>query len=72
MRHRLKSRQPKEAAGRQGNPFFLRQELLVSWATPAKLHEVTEQTVYRRESGKSETPKSAEALARLLYQEVTL
>ena len=48
---------------------FLRQEMLMSQATLAKLLEVSEQTVHRWESGKSDTPKPAEALIRLLYSE---
>lgn len=48
---------------------FLRQEMLLSQATLAKLLEVTEQTVHRWEKSKSDIPKSAESLIRLLYRE---
>lgn len=46
---------------------FLRQELLLSQANLAKLLEVGEQTIHRWESGKSDIPRSADALVRLLY-----
>jgi putative transcriptional regulator len=48
---------------------FLRSEMLMSQATLAKLLEVAEQTVHRWETGKTEVPKPAEALIRLLYAE---
>jgi DNA-binding transcriptional regulator YiaG len=48
---------------------FLRHEMLMSQATLAKLLNVTEQTVHRWEAGKTEVPKPAEALIRLLYKE---
>lgn len=48
---------------------FLRQEMLMSQATLAQLLEVSEQTVHRWEAGKTEAPKPAEALIRLLYKE---
>ena len=48
---------------------FLRQELLMSQTTLAKLLEVADQTVHRWETDKAEMPKSAEALLRLLYRE---
>ena len=46
---------------------FLRQELLLSQATLAKLLGVTEQTVHRWETGKADIPKPAEAWVRSLY-----
>jgi putative transcriptional regulator len=46
---------------------FLRQELLLSQATLAKLLEVAEQTIHRWESGKSDIPRTADALVRMLY-----
>jgi putative transcriptional regulator len=48
---------------------FLRQEMLMSQATLAKLLEVAEQTVLRWEKGKADIPKPAETLIRLLYRE---
>jgi putative transcriptional regulator len=48
---------------------FLRQEMLMSQALLANLLEVSEQTVHRWETAKSDTPKPAEALIRLLYNE---
>lgn len=48
---------------------FLRQEMLMSQSTLAKLLEVSEQAVARWEKGKSGLPKPAEALIRLLYRE---
>ena len=48
---------------------FLRQEMLMSQATLAKLLEVAEQTVLRWEKGKVGIPKPAETLIRLLYRE---
>jgi len=48
---------------------FLRQEMLMSQATLAKLLEVAEQTVLRWEKGKVDIPKPAESLIRLLYRE---
>ncbi len=48
---------------------FLRHEMLMSQAVLAKLLEVGEQTIHRWEKGKSEVPKPAEALIRLLYRE---
>ncbi len=48
---------------------FLRHEMLMSQATLSKLLDVAEQTVHRWEAGKSEVPKPAEALIRLLYSE---
>jgi len=48
---------------------FLRHEMLMSQATLASLMNVGEQTVHRWEAGKSEIPKPAEALIRLLYNE---
>ena len=48
---------------------FLRQEMLMSQATLAKLFEVAEQTVLRWEKGKADIPKPAETLVRLLYRE---
>lgn len=48
---------------------FLRHELLMSQATLAKLLQVSEQAIHRWERGKSEIPKPAETLIRLLYRE---
>ena len=49
---------------------FLRQEMLMSQATLAKLLDVSEQAVHRWEKGKTgQVPKPAEALIRLLYRE---
>jgi putative transcriptional regulator len=48
---------------------FLRQEMLMSQATLAKLLEVAEQTVLRWEKAKADIPKPAETLIRLLYRE---
>jgi len=48
---------------------FLRQEMLLSQASLAKLLEVTEQTIHRWETRKSYIPKPAESLIRLLYRE---
>jgi DNA-binding transcriptional regulator YiaG len=48
---------------------FLRQEMLMSQVTLAKLLEVSEQAINRWENGKSGVPKPAEALIRLLYRE---
>lgn len=47
---------------------FLRHEMLMSQQTLAKLLEVSEQAVARWEKGKTQTPKPAEALIRLLYR----
>jgi putative transcriptional regulator len=48
---------------------FLRHEMLMSQATLAHLLEVDEQTLARWEKGRTEVPKSAEALIRFLYRE---
>jgi len=48
---------------------FLRHEMLMSQATLAALLDVAEQTVHRWEAGKSDVPKPAEALIRLLFNE---
>ncbi len=48
---------------------FLRQEMLMSQVTLAKLLEVSEQAINRWENGKTGVPKPAEALIRLLYRE---
>ncbi|MBV9989796.1 MAG: transcriptional regulator [Alphaproteobacteria bacterium] len=48
---------------------FLRHEMLMSQATLAKLLDVADQTVHRWEAGKTEVPKPAEALIRLLFNE---
>lgn len=48
---------------------FLRHEMLMSQGNLARLLEVDEQTVARWEKGKTEIPKPAEALIRLLYRE---
>jgi DNA-binding transcriptional regulator YiaG len=48
---------------------FLRQEMLMSQAVLAKLLEIAEQTVLRWEKGKTDIPKPAETLIRLLYRE---
>lgn len=48
---------------------FLRHEMLMSQATMAALLDVAEQTVHRWEAGKTDIPKPAEALIRLLYKE---
>jgi DNA-binding transcriptional regulator YiaG len=49
---------------------FLRHEMLLSQAQLAALLQITEQTVHRWEAGKSEIPKPAETLVRLLYSPV--
>jgi putative zinc finger/helix-turn-helix YgiT family protein len=46
---------------------FLRHELLMSQSVLAKLLGVTEQTVHRWEKGKTDIPKAAEKLLRLMY-----
>lgn len=48
---------------------FLRQEMLLSQTSLAKLLDVTEQTVHRWEKGKAEIKKIAELFIRLLYRE---
>lgn len=48
---------------------FLRQEMLLSQSTLAKLLGVTEQSVHRWETGKADIAKPAEALVRSLYLE---
>ena len=48
---------------------FLRHEMVMSQATLAKLLDVAEQTVHRWEAGKTEVPKPAESLIRLLFNE---
>ncbi len=48
---------------------FLRQEMLMSQATLARLFGVSDQTVHRWETGKTGMPRAAEALLRLLYTE---
>jgi DNA-binding transcriptional regulator YiaG len=48
---------------------FLRHEMLMSQATLSYLLDVAEQTIHRWEAGKSDIPKPAEALIRLLYNE---
>lgn len=48
---------------------FLRQEMLMSQSLLAKLLQVSEQAIHRWEKGKSEIPKPAETLIRLLYRE---
>lgn len=48
---------------------FLRHEMLMSQTTLAKLLEVSEQAIARWEKGKTQIPKPAEALIRLLYRE---
>lgn len=48
---------------------FLRQEMLLSQTSLAKLLDITEQTVHRWEKNKSEIPKPAESLIRFLYRE---
>ena len=50
---------------------FLRHEMLMSQSTLAKLLGVSEQAIRRWENGKSQVPKPAEALIRLLYEETT-
>jgi DNA-binding transcriptional regulator YiaG len=46
---------------------FLRQEMLLSQSNLAKLLEVAEQTIHRWESGKSDIPRSADAIVRMIY-----
>lgn len=48
---------------------FLRHEMLLSQAMLAKLLGVSDQAVARWEKGKSDIPKPAETLIRLLYRE---
>jgi putative transcriptional regulator len=48
---------------------FLRQEMLLSQASLAKLLEVGEQTIHRWETGKSDVPRATDALVRLLYKQ---
>jgi putative transcriptional regulator len=48
---------------------FLRQEMLMPQAFLAKLLDVAEQTVHRWEAGKTDIPKPAETLIRVLYRE---
>ncbi len=50
---------------------FLRRELLMSQSTLAHLLDVGEQTVHRWETGKSDMPRAAEALLRLMYRKDT-
>lgn len=50
---------------------FLRREMLMSQATLAHLLDVGEQTVHRWETGKSNMPRAAEALLRLMYRKET-
>jgi len=64
---RLLITEKKNLSGREIR--FLRQEMLMSQATLAKLLEVAEQTVLRWEKGKVDIPKPAESLIRLLYRE---
>ncbi len=48
---------------------FLRQEMLLSQANLAKLLEVTEQTIHRWETGKSDIPRTADAIVRIIYEQ---
>ncbi len=48
---------------------FLRTEMLMTQSILAKLLQVSEQSVHRWENGKSDIPKPAETLLRLLYRE---
>lgn len=48
---------------------FLRREMLMSQAVLAHLLDVSEQTVYRWETGRTGMPRAAESLLRLLYSE---
>src|SRR5216683_6433207 len=48
---------------------FLRQEMLMSQALLAKLLDVAEQTVHRWEANKTDIPRAAETLIRVLYRE---
>jgi len=48
---------------------FLRQEMLMSQATLAKLLQVSEQAIHRWEKNKTGVSKPAEMLIRLLYRE---
>jgi len=48
---------------------FLRHEMVMSQSLLATLLDVAEQTVHRWETGKTEVPKPAEALVRMLYNE---
>lgn len=59
------AKEKKDLTGREVR--FLRQEMLLSQASLAKLLGVTEQTVHRWEAGKTDVPKPAEALIRGLY-----
>lgn len=64
---RILTESKKDLTGREIR--FLRQEMLLSQASLAKLLERTEQTVLRWEKSKCNIPKSAESLIRLLYRE---
>lgn len=59
----------KELTGREVR--FLRREMLMSQSTLAHLLDVGEQTVHRWENGKSNMPRAAEALLRLMYNKDT-
>lgn len=59
----------KELAGKEIR--FLRREMLMSQSTLAHLLDVGEQTVHRWETGKSNMPRAAEALLRLMYRKDT-
>ena len=48
---------------------FLRLELLMPQAKMARYLRVSEQTIYRWETGKCRMPKAAESILRLLYRE---
>lgn len=48
---------------------FLRKEMLMTQAFLAKLLQVTEQTINRWETGKTEIPGTAQSTVRLLYSE---
>ena len=48
---------------------FLRHEMLMSQVVLAGLLEVSEHTIHRWESGKTDISKPAESLVRLLYRE---
>jgi len=48
---------------------FLREEMLMSQSTLGKLLGVSEQSVHRWETGKTDIPRPSEFLLRLLYRE---
>ena len=57
----------KELSGKEFR--FLRQEILLSQSTLARLLDVVEQTVHRWEAGKTAIPGAAGSLLRLMYMD---